>query len=276
MHPVLWQGLGLRLPTYGALLLVGYLLAVALVRARAPALGLDRDRMTVVAAQLTLAGTLGSRLWFVLAEAGELWPRPWRVVALWNGGHVWYGALAGGLLALGWHAWRTAELRTLAYLRRLGDLFLPAASIAHLCGRLGCFAAGCCWGRPTAVAWAVVFPAGSLCPRAGVPLHPTQLYEAVGEGGIALVLLVLWRRRRFPGEVGLAYLGLYAMLRLAVEPWRGDAGRGFLVAGVSVAQCASLVLLLGAAIVWSVDRWRRYSRRPIEERRRCTTLSSTP
>jgi phosphatidylglycerol:prolipoprotein diacylglycerol transferase len=270
MHPVLWEGLGMRVPTYGVLLLTGFLLAVALIRRRAPVLGLDRERMTVVAAQLTLAGTVGSRLWFVLAEPSAFVAQPWRVVALWNGGHVWYGALAGGLLGLGWHARRTADLRTLA------DLFLPAASVAHLCGRLGCFAAGCCWGRPTAVAWAVVFPAGSLCPLAGVPLHPTQLYEAVGEGAIALVLLVLWRRRRFVGEVGLAYLGLYAMLRLAVEPWRGDAGRGFLVAGVSVAQCASLVLLVGAAVVWRVDRWRRYSRRPIEERRRCTTLSSTP
>jgi phosphatidylglycerol---prolipoprotein diacylglyceryl transferase len=271
MHPVLWQGLGLRLPTYGAMLFVGFLLAVALLRARASALGLDRDRMTVVAAQLILAGTLGSRLWFVLAEPGAFVAQPWRVVALWNGGHVWYGALAGGLLALAWHARRTADPRA------LGDLFLPAASVAHFCGRLGCFAAGCCWGRPTAVAWAVTFPAESLCAVPGTPLHPAQLYEAAGEGVISVVLLALWRRRHFAGEVGLAYLGLYAALRLAVEPWRGDAARGFVVAGaVSVAQCASLVLLAGTAVVWSVDRRRRYSPRSIEERRRCTTPSSTP
>jgi phosphatidylglycerol---prolipoprotein diacylglyceryl transferase len=270
MHPVLWQGFGMRLPTYGALLLVGFLLAVALVRARAPALRLDRDRMTVVAAQLSLAGTLGSRLWFVLAEAGELRSRPATAIAVWEGGHVWYGALLGGLLALGWHARRTADLSALA------DLYLPAASLAHGCGRLGCFAAGCCWGRPTSSAWAVTFPVDSLCALAGTPLHPTQLYEAAGEGAISLLLVALWRRRRFAGEVGLAYLALYALLRLAVEPLRGDGSRVLLFAGAfSVAQCVSLLLLIAVAVVWSARRW-HYRLLDATEECRCTTPSSTP
>ena len=268
MHPVLWQGLGLRVPTYGALLLVGFLLAVALVRSRAPALGLDRDRMTVVAAQLTLAGTLGSRLWFVLADMAPFRARPASVVALWNGGHVWYGALAGGLLALGWHARRTAPLSTLA------DLYLPAASIAHGCGRLGCFAAGCCWGRPTSVAWAVTFPVDSLFAVPGTAVHPTQLYEAVGEGAISLLLVGLWRHRRFAGEVGLAYLALYALLRLAVEPLRGDAVPMSILGGAwSVAQCASALLLVAAAVVWSACRW-QYRLLDPKERRWCTAPSS--
>jgi phosphatidylglycerol:prolipoprotein diacylglycerol transferase len=250
MHPVLWSGQGVAIPTYGALLVVGFLLSVLLVRRRAPELGLDPGRMTEVAAQLTLAGALGSRLWFVFTSdpAGYL-ARPWRVLAVWEGGHVWYGALFGGLAALAWHARRTAPLST------LGDLFLPAASLAHLFGRLGCFAAGCCWGRPTDRPWAVVFPEGSLCRLPGVPLHPTQLYEAAGEGVIQLVLLALWSRRRFPGEVGLAYLTLYALLRLAVEPLRGDVERGFVLAGVlSAAQLASLVLFVSAVTLWWAGR----------------------
>ena len=268
MHPVLWQGLGVRVPTYGALLLAGFLLAVVLVRRRAPALGLDRDRMTVVAAQLTLAGTLGSRLWFVLAAPAPFRADPASVVALWNGGHVWYGALAGGLLALAWHACRTAELGALA------DLYLPAASIAHGCGRLGCFAAGCCWGRPTSVAWAVSFPADSLCAVAGTPVHPTQLYEAAGEGAISLLLVVLWRRRRFAGEVGLAYLGLYALLRLAVEPLRGDSVPAPMLGGAfSVAQCTSVLLLIAAAVAWSARRC-QYRLLDPKETPRCAIPSS--
>jgi phosphatidylglycerol:prolipoprotein diacylglycerol transferase len=250
MHPVLWSGLGVEVPTYGALLVAGFVLGALLVRRRAPQLGLDADRVTEVAAQLTLAGTLGSRLWFVLSDPAPYLARPWRVLAVWEGGHVWYGALAGGLLALGWHARRTAPLRT------LGDLFLPAAALGHLFGRLGCFAAGCCWGRPTDLPWAVVFPADSLCRLPGVPLHPTQLYEAGGEAAILLVLLVLWRRRREAGELGLAYLALYALLRLAVEPLRADADRGFVLSGaLSTAQLTSLLLLLvAAALGWRVRR----------------------
>lgn len=269
MHPVLWEGFGLRVPTYGSMLLVGFLLAVMLVRARAPALGLDRDRMTVVAAQVTLAGTLGSRLWFVLAEMAGSHAQPTSALLLGRGGHVWYGALAGGLLALGWHARRTATWSALA------DLYLPAASIAHGCGRLGCFAAGCCWGRATSLAWAVTFPAGSLCAVAGTPVHPTQLYEAAGEGAISLLLLALWRRRhrRIGGEVGLAYLALYAVLRLAVEPWRGDATRVRLLGGaLSQAQLVSLLLLVVVAVVWGARRF-EYRRLDLEEGRRCTTRS---
>jgi phosphatidylglycerol---prolipoprotein diacylglyceryl transferase len=252
VHPVLWHGLGIVVPTYGALLVVGFLLGVLLVRRRAPQLGLDADRMTEVAAQLTLAGTVGSRLWFVLADPAPFLARPWLILALWEGGHVWYGALAGGLAALAWHARRTAPLAT------LGDLFLPAASLAHLCGRLGCFAAGCCWGRATDLPWAVVFPAGSLCRLDGVPLHPTQLYEAAGEGAILLVLLAVWRRRRVPGQVGLAYLTLYPLVRLAVEPLRGDRESGVaapLPGALTAAQLVSLALLTAAAALWWA--WRR-------------------
>ncbi|HEV8239164.1 MAG TPA: prolipoprotein diacylglyceryl transferase [Thermoanaerobaculia bacterium] len=267
MHPVLWESFGVRVPTYGVLLLVGFLLAVLLVRQRAPALGLDRDRMTVVAAQLTLAGTVGSRLWYVLAAPAAFEADPASVIALWNGGHVWYGALAGGLLAVAWHVHRTADLGTLA------DLYLPAASIAHGCGRVGCFAAGCCWGRPTSVAWAVRFPIDSLCAVPGMRVHPTQLYEAAGEGAISLLLVVLWRRRRLGGEVGLAYLGMYALLRLAVEPLRGDAGREVLAGTFSVAQGVSLLLLVAVAVAWSARRC-QYRLLDVKEIRRCTTPSS--
>jgi phosphatidylglycerol:prolipoprotein diacylglycerol transferase len=245
VHPVLWSGLGLTVPTYGALLVAGFLGGVLLVRRRAPALGLDPDRMTTVAAQLAIAGTAGSRLWFVLAEPAPYLAQPWRLLAVWEGGHVWYGAVAGGLGALLWHARHTADLRT------LGDLYLPAASFGHLCGRLGCFAAGCCWGRPTDLPWGVVFPETSLCREPNVPLHPTQLYEAGGEALILLVLLAVWRRHRTAGEVGLAYLTLYPLLRLALEPLRGDVA-SVTRAGISLtpAQLASLALLLGAAAAW--------------------------
>lgn len=251
MHPTLIELAGLRAPTYGVLLALGFLAGTWLVRRRAPELGLDSQAMVALAAFTTLAGVLGSRSWFVVADWQRLAAAPWRAAALWQGGAVWYGALCAGLLAL-----FLGSRRAGARWPDLLDLFLPAASLAHLFGRIGCFAAGCCWGDRTALPWAVTFPASSACGDPGRPLHPTQLYEAFGEAAIGLVLLPLWRRRPFAGAVGLAYLLLYGALRFGIEPLRAESTRA-LVAGtpLSIAQLVSLALVVLAAAAWCL--WSR-------------------
>jgi phosphatidylglycerol:prolipoprotein diacylglycerol transferase len=97
-------------------------------------------------------------------------------------------------------------------------------------------------------------------------VRPTQLYEAVGEGAILLVLLAVWRRRRARGEIGLAYLTLYPLLRLAIEPLRGDSERGMvggLAGSLSVPQLASLALLAMAALLWWIMGARTTVGRPL-------------
>jgi phosphatidylglycerol:prolipoprotein diacylglycerol transferase len=244
MHPVAVEIAGLRLPSYGFCLAVGMLLGLVWVRRRAPALALDPLRMQTLAALLVLGGTLGSRLWFTLENAAAMRATPWKAAALWEGGAVWYGALLGGMAAL-WTLW-LAQRRQRVPLRDLGDLFFPAVALAHVWGRLGCFAAGCCWGTPTALPWGVVFPAASACRNPGVALHPTQLYEAAGELLIFLALLWVWRRRRVRGVVALAYLVLYPLVRLGLEPLRGDGGATLFAGWLTPAQATSAGLLLFA------------------------------
>jgi prolipoprotein diacylglyceryltransferase len=99
VFPTLIELGGLRLPTYGALLALGFLVGTTLVRRRAPRRGRDAARQTTRAAATTLAGFLGSRAWFVAGDWQRLRAEPWRASALWEGGAVWYGALFGGLLA---------------------------------------------------------------------------------------------------------------------------------------------------------------------------------
>ena len=121
-------------------------------------------------------------------------------------------------------------------------------------GRLGCFSAGCCWGKPTHLPWAVAFT-GVYSARAvgtpmDTPLHPTQLYESFAAFLIFFFLLWLAPRKRFNGQVTLAYVALYSAVRFAIEFVRGDPDRGAWFHGaVSTSQLIAIVLLVGVALV---------------------------
>jgi len=159
-------------------------------------------------------------------------------------GIVYYGALVGGALGLG-QAARWLGLPVLATL----DAMIPAVPVGHALGRVGCFLGGCCYGLPTHVAWAVRYPTQS------VSRHPWPLYEAAALCGLALLF---GRRRRAapapaPGRRALGYVTCYALLRLSLEPLRGDGVRGLWAAfgvGISTSQLISLGLLaLGVAVL---------------------------
>jgi phosphatidylglycerol:prolipoprotein diacylglycerol transferase len=126
----------------------------------------------------------------------------------------------------------------------------PAIPIGIFFGRLGCFAAGCCYGRETHVAWAAVFnDPRTLAPR-DVPIHPTQLYAALDGVILFAVLVLLQRFKRFDGQIFSAFLIGYALLRYVVEePFRADA-RGAAVDGISVSVATGIpVLLIGVALM---------------------------
>ena len=150
------------------------------------------------------------------------------------------------------------RLPTLAYIAAwLGKPGLIAASamlLGQAIGRLGCFAAGCCWGKATQVPWAVtftdVFSARAVGTPMDTPLHPSQLYESFAAFLIFLFLLWLAPRKRFHGQVALAYVALYSAVRFGLEFLRGDPDRGAWLGGtVSTSQVIAVVLLLGVAVL---------------------------
>ena len=124
-------------------------------------------------------------------------------------------------------------------------MFAPGIALGHVTGRLGCLAAGCCYGTPTNVPWAITFTnplaAANVGTPLGIPLHPTQIYEAGAELIILVLLLTTERRgRTFAGRTFWAYMFLYALSRFVVEIYRGDP-RGEMF-GFSTSQVISLVL----------------------------------
>jgi phosphatidylglycerol:prolipoprotein diacylglycerol transferase len=254
LHPVLFSFiLGRRevtLHSYGLLIALGLAIGIAVAHREGLRRGLDGGRVLDLAFWLTVSGLCGSRIAYGLVNARDFFHAcldgggPWwhdctRVLQVWEGGLVFYGGVAAAAPV----AYLFARRQGWSF-GDVGDLFAPALAIGHAFGRLGCFAAGCCFGKETASRLGVAFPSGSVAfdvleglgaivPGAGEtpPLHPTQLYEAGGELAIFVALLALRPRlRRHPGQLLILYLGLYAVLRFVVEIYRGDILRGFLIA----------------------------------------------
>jgi phosphatidylglycerol:prolipoprotein diacylglycerol transferase len=135
-------------------------------------------------------------------------------------------------------------------------VFAPGIALGHVTGRLGCLAAGCCYGRATDLPWGITFTnplaAANVGTPLGVALHPTQLYEAAAALLILIFLLATERKGRpFPGRTFWSYMFLYALSRYVIEIYRGDP-RGMIFGVLSTSQFISVVLapLSIAMLIW--------------------------
>jgi phosphatidylglycerol:prolipoprotein diacylglycerol transferase len=132
------------------------------------------------------------------------------------------------------------------------DVMAITTCLVHMFGRIGCYLAGCCYGKPTESVFGVTFtdPACYADPK-NVPLHPTQLYEAGYIFLVMIVLFILRERRRFYGQLFLLYLILYAIGRSVLEMFRGDEERGYLIDGyLSHSQFIAIGILAVTAYVY--------------------------
>jgi phosphatidylglycerol:prolipoprotein diacylglycerol transferase len=177
---------------------------------------------------------------------------PIEIVMFWRGGLVWYGGFIGAALYMYYYC----RKYSLPYFK-LVDIFIPYMSMAHAFGRLGCLAAGCCFGRPTTLPWGIVFPPESMAHQgqqsmglvgisdAALAVHPTQLYEAGAEFLMFWLLLSMRPKKRFHGQLFLVWLGCYPVIRSIIELFRGDKERGVYI--LSTSQYIS-ILVAGVAL----------------------------
>jgi phosphatidylglycerol:prolipoprotein diacylglycerol transferase len=207
-----------------------------------------------------LAALAGAKLWLVVEDWHYFVAHPREIFALGTllAGGVYYGGILAAAVVGALYA-RWFRLDFLG----LGDVYAAPLALGHAVGRLACFAAGCCYGKPTALPWGVRFSdpyARALVGTPlGIPLHPTQLYEAAAEFLIFLCLLRLGRRQQFPGELLGTYAVFYGVARGAIEFLRGDPQRGVFAGGTfSFMQVVSVLLL--ALGVWLMVRGRAQTR----------------
>jgi phosphatidylglycerol:prolipoprotein diacylglycerol transferase len=209
---------------------------------------LDEDKVMDLFFYLILVGILGSRILYFINSA-SLRSDPLKFFRVWEGGLVFQGGVIACFFFTIWYCRRYK----LSFLR-VADVLVPGLSIGHVIGRIGCFFADCCYGDfcPRDFPLGIVFPhtKHSIAPP-GIPLYPTQLFEAGGELLIFALLLTYRRRKPFHGAVFLLYFIFYSILRSVVEIYRGDQVRGFIIEGyLSVAQFISLIMIGGAVTLW--------------------------
>jgi phosphatidylglycerol---prolipoprotein diacylglyceryl transferase len=253
MYPRLLELGPLTIYSYGLLLAAGYLagLQFALVRARQR--GLDADRVMGLGIWIIFSALIGAKLMLLLVEYDQFARDPRQLLSLAQSGGVFYGGLITAVAVAFWymrrhrmHVWATC------------DAFAPGIALGHVIGRLGCFLAGCCYGRSSSVPWAVTFTDPFAAEKVGTPLHvelhPTQLYESGAEALILVGLLALERRgRAFPGRTFWTYLLLYGATRFVIEMFRGDP-RG-MIGVLSTAQFISVVLVtVSLYMLWRLSR----------------------
>jgi phosphatidylglycerol:prolipoprotein diacylglycerol transferase len=241
MYPILFEIGNWPVYTYGVLLALAYLVALQLAVVRARRQGLDAARVMDLGIYLIIAALVGAKLMLVVVDFNYFREHPREILSLARAAGVFYGGLLTAVpLGLwlgrryGLPMWTTA------------DLFAPGIALGHVIGRFGCLLAGCCYGRETHVPWAITFTNPVASANAGtplgVPLHPTQLYDAGAELLILIFLLVFERRGRpFPGRTFWLYMLLYAISRFIVEIYRGDP-RGAIV-GLSTSQFFSVLIV---------------------------------
>jgi phosphatidylglycerol:prolipoprotein diacylglycerol transferase len=237
MHPVLIRFGPLTIHTYGVLVAAGFLLGLALAVKQAKKEGIPQERIIDIGFYVLVAAIIGSRLLFVAVNAGHYLKHPLDIFKIWEGGLVFYGGL---ILAIPSALWYIRKHNLDAW--RITDIFAPSLAIGHAVGRIGCFAAGCCYGRLAELPWAVTFHDPECLATTGIPLHPTQLYESAGEFLNFLILITLRRYQSFKGQLFWTYILLYSVLRFAVEFFRGDEARGYLFGGISVSQGISVIM----------------------------------
>jgi phosphatidylglycerol---prolipoprotein diacylglyceryl transferase len=241
-------------PTYGVMAALGLIVGLAVVFHLARQQNLDPDKMWNLGGIAIFSGILGAKILMILVDWNHYMQYPGEIFSL--GTLQAGGVFSGGLVLAIFTCWWYLHRNHIPFLRA-ADVFAPGIAIGHAIGRVGCFAAGCCWGKETNLPWAVTFTNPLANELVGTPLnvhlHPTQLYEMVVEVINFAILYWMVKHKKFEGQVVGLYMFLYGIARYFLEFLRGDPGRGALFGGaMSGTQLIAICLVIAGGVLWMV------------------------
>jgi phosphatidylglycerol:prolipoprotein diacylglycerol transferase len=259
MHPILFNLGSFPVGTYGLMLALAFFAGSWLAQRQGKLDGIPSDRISDLAISLLLAGVIGAKLLMIivglLTPAGQDGAMAFRDIftmgTLRAGGAIHGGVIAGAIVFF-WKV-RSYGLKT----PTMGDALVPGVALGQAIGRLGCFAAGCCYGSSCAAPWAVTFTDPMAHELSGTPLgmhlHPVQLYTFLANLMVMGLLLLLRKKRSFQGQVLAAYFMLEGAQRLVVEIWRGDLDRGTWLGltWLSTGRLTAIAFITFGAMLWA-------------------------
>lgn len=225
---------------YGLMIAIGVMVALLTGIKRAPKLGLNPDHIFNITIYCLIFGLLGAKLLYGIVEFKSVIKNPSLMLS--GEGFVVYGGIIVGVMT-GFIYCKVKHLEFLRY----ADIVLPSVAIAQGFGRVGCFLAGCCYGRETHSCFSITFQNSDFAPN-GIKLVPTQLISSFCDFALAIVLILYAKKEKKPGRVTALYLILYSIGRSIIEVYRNDY-RGDFIGPLSVSQFISIfVMILGIGL----------------------------
>lgn len=213
MRPTLFRIGPLPIRGYGLMIATAFLVAIYVAARRAKKEGIPSQSIFDLGLYVLVSGLLGARIFYILQHR-DSYNSFADVLRIWQGGLVYYGGLAlafvVGVLYLRWKELPIGEVV---------DVFGPSLVLGMSIGRIGCFLAGCCFGKPTSLPWGVTFPEDSLAwmEIGSQKIHPTQLYSVVSLFSIFIILLILRRHMKFSGQLFLFSVLMYSIHRFFID-----------------------------------------------------------
>jgi len=249
MFPIVFQIGDFAIHTYGVCVAIGVLTGIFLARYEARRINMDDEKILDLCFYIVVAAIVGSRLFYVATHFSYFASRPLEIFMLWKGGLVCYGGFIGAAVVAIVYLW--VYRLPLGKVADIAGLVLP---LGHSIGRIGCFCAGCCYGKACDMPWAITFTHPESLAPLNVPLHPTELYHSLSNFLIFFALFLVRRVKRYDGQVFWLYILFYGVARSVIEVFRGDY-RGPTVLGMfSITQIigiGSVIVALAMLIILS-------------------------
>ena len=269
--PIPYTGISIPIYAYGFMLMVGFLVVIFVARIKAKAEGINPEDISNLGIYTIFAGILGGRTFYVIQNFDSYKHNILDVFKIYEGGLVFYGGLMASIAAIIVYS----KNNKLSILKTI-DIVAYAFPLGVVFGRIGCFLNGCCWGDVCSpdLPWAVTFPKSvdanslingspaflhhlglglvSVSDSRSLPIHPTQIYSALGNLSIFFVINALFKHRRRDGEITLLFCALYSVMRFVVEIFRDDNPPLF--DGLTISQNASILVFTAAVTLFVIGR----------------------
>jgi phosphatidylglycerol:prolipoprotein diacylglycerol transferase len=246
MHPIAFQFGSLTIHWYGVMIALAFLAGLWTATRRARHENMSSERIADIVIWIMVGAILGARIVYVATYwKDEFAGQPLsEIFMIQHGGLVYYGGLIGatiaGVIYIRWKKlplWKTA------------DVLAPSIALGNVFGRIGCLLNGCCYGRACSLPWAIQFPADNPLHPPTTPVHPTEIYDALDNFILYLLLAWLFRRKKFDGQIFATYLIGYAIIRTIMEYFRGDYPPDQIHYGLTPGELISIPIFIAGLVL---------------------------